>query len=144
MYYFLSLVKYQLIIFIGVWGRFRSLSLDSNLLLYLSTLCCCSVTKFCPILRNLMDGSMPGLPVPHHLLEFAQVHVAESVMPPNHFILCLPLLLLPLIFPSIKVFFQWVSCLLQVAKVLELQHQSFQRVVRVDFFKIDWLDLLAF
>jgi len=59
---------------------------------------------------------------------------AESVMPSNHFILCLPLLLLPLIFPSIKVFFQWVSCLLQVAKVLELQHQSFLRVVRVDFF----------
>ena len=73
--------------------------------------------------------------VPHHLLEFAQVHVAESVMPPNHFILCLPLLLLPLIFPSIKVFFQWVSCLLQVAKVLEfqLQHQSFKWIFRVDF-----------
>ena len=75
LYYLLSLVKYQLIIFIGMGGRIQSLSLDSNLLLYLYTLCCCSVTKFCPILRNPMDGSIPGFPVPHHLLEFAQVHV---------------------------------------------------------------------
>ena len=36
---------------------------------------CCSVTKSCPILCNPMDCSTPGFPVPHHLLEFAQVHV---------------------------------------------------------------------
>ena len=41
----------------------------------------------------------------------------ESVMPSNHLILCHPLLLLPPIFPSIKVFFQGVSSLHQVAKV---------------------------
>ena len=50
----------------------------------------------------------------------------ESVMPSNHLILCHPLLLLPSIFPSVRVFFQWVSSLHQVTKVLELQHQSFQ------------------
>ena len=38
--------------------------------------------------------------------------------------------------------FQWVGSLHQVAKVLELQHQSFQWIFRVDF-KIDWFDLLA-
>ena len=38
--------------------------------------------------------------------------------------------------------FQWVSCSHEVAKVLELQHQIFQRVFRVDFLK-DWSDLLA-
>ena len=48
-----------------------------------------------------------------------------SVMPFNHLILCRPLLLLPSIFPSIRVFSS-VSSLHQVAKVLELQHQSFQ------------------
>ena len=49
-----------------------------------------------------------------------------SVMPFNHLILCCPLLLLPSIFSSIRVFFQRVSSLHQVAKVLEfqLQHQS--------------------
>ena len=29
------------------------------------------------------------------------------------------------------------------ASVLQLQHQSFQRIFRTDFFKIDWFDLLA-
>ena len=59
----------------------------------------------------------------------------ESVMPTNHLILCCPLLLLPSISPSIKVFFQWVSSLNQAAKVLELQlqHQSVQWIFRADF-----------
>ena len=46
----------------------------------------------------------PGLPVQHHLPEFAQTHVHCSVMPSNHLILCRPLLLLPSIFPSIRIF----------------------------------------
>ena len=60
----------------------------------------------------------------------------KSVMPSDHLILCCPCLLLPSIFSSIRVFFfQWVSSLHQVAKVLELQlqHQSFQWTIRVDF-----------
>ena len=57
----------------------------------------------------------------------------ESIMSSNHLILCL-LLLLPSMSPIIRViFFQWVSSLHQVVKVLELQHQSFQWVFRVDF-----------
>ena len=47
---------------------------------------------------------MPGFPVHHQLLEPTQTHVHESVMPSNHLILCRPLLLLPSIFPSIRVF----------------------------------------
>ena len=44
--------------------------------------------------------------------------------------------------------FQWIRSLHQVAKILELQHQSFQWTFRTDFlnlgkFRIDWLDLLA-
>ena len=39
--------------------------------------------------------------------------------------------------------FQWVSSLHQVTKILELQHQSFQWMFRVDFLWIDWLYLLA-
>ena len=37
--------------------------------------CCCSVTKLCPTLCKPTDCSMPGFCVPHHLREFAQVHV---------------------------------------------------------------------
>ena len=50
------------------------------------------------------DCSMPGLPVHHQLPDFTQTHVIESVMPFNHLILCRPLLFLPSIFPSIRVF----------------------------------------
>ena len=40
--------------------------------------------------------------------------------------------------------FKWVSSSHQVAKLLEfqLQDQSFQWIFRIDFFRIDWLDLL--
>ena len=45
------------------------------------------------------------LPCPSpFLLEFAQTHVHWVMMPSNHLILCCPLLLLPSVFPSIRVF----------------------------------------
>ena len=67
----------------------------------------------------------------------------ESVMPSNHLILYRHLLL-PSIFPSIRSFPR-ISSSYQMAKGLEfqLQHQSFQRIFRVDFLRIDWFDLLA-
>ena len=37
--------------------------------------CCCSVSQSCLTLCDPRDCSTPSLPVPHHLLEFAQVHV---------------------------------------------------------------------
>ena len=48
--------------------------------------CCCSVTQLFPTLRDLMECSMPGLRVPHHLLEFAQVHVHRigDTIQPSH------------------------------------------------------------
>ena len=67
-----------------------------------------SVTQSCPSLCDPMDCGTPGLPVHHQLQEFTQYRcqglTIESVMPSNHFILCHPLLLLPSIFPSIRVF----------------------------------------
>ena len=41
----------------------------------------------------------------HYLLEFAQIHSIESMMPSNHLILCCPFCLPPSIFPGIRVFF---------------------------------------
>ena len=64
-----------------------------------------SVAQSCPTLCDPMNHSMPGLPVYHQLPEFTQTHVyPESVMPSSHLILCRPLLLLPPIPPSIRVF----------------------------------------
>ena len=66
--------------------------------------CCCSVTKLCLILCDLMDCSTPGCPVLHYLPEFAQTHVHWIGMASNHLTLCCPLLLLHSIFPRIRVF----------------------------------------
>ena len=63
---------------------------------------CFSVAKPCPTLWDPMDCSMPGIPVHHHLLEFAQtrVHWVSDTIQPSLF--CCPLLLLPSVFPSIR------------------------------------------
>ena len=82
-----------------------------------------------------MDCSMPGFPVLHQLLELAQTHVHRvgDAIQPSH----------PLSSPSPPALnlsqhqglFQGVSSSHQVAKVLELQlqHQSFQWILRTDF-----------
>ena len=46
--------------------------------------CCCSVAHLCLTLCNPLDCSMPGFPVLHHLLEFAQTHihwVGDAIQP---------------------------------------------------------------
>ena len=68
----------------------------------------------------------------------------ESVMPSSHLILCLPLLLLPPIFPSLRVFCDESAFRISWPKLLELQQQSSQWIFRVDFFTIDWFDFHAF
>ena len=78
------------------------------------------------------------LVMPFNLLKLICI---ELMMPYNHLVRPLPLLLPP-IFPSLL---QWISCLRQMAKVLELQlqHQSFQLYLGLIPFRIDWFDLLA-
>ena len=63
-----------------------------------------SVAQSCLTLCDPMDCSTPGFSILHYLLEFAQSHVIESMMPSNHLILCHHLFLLPSMFPSIRVF----------------------------------------
>ena len=65
--------------------------------------CCCSVTNSCLTLWNPMDCSTPCFSSFHCLPEFVQIHV-HWVGDANRLILCRPLLLLPSIFPSIRVF----------------------------------------
>ena len=78
-----------------------SLYLLLNVFLYC---CCCSVAQSCPTLCDPVDCSTPGFSVLHCLLQFAQTHSIQSVMPSNHLFLHHPLLLLPSIFPSIRAF----------------------------------------
>ena len=66
--------------------------------------CCCSDAKSCPTLCDPMDCSTPGFPVFHYLPKFARFMSIVSGMLSNHLIFCCPLLLLPSILPSIRVF----------------------------------------
>ena len=91
---------------------------------------------------------MPAFPVLHHLLELAQTHVSDaiqSVMPFSHPILYCPLLLLPSIFPSIRVFSSE-----SVLRIRWPKYWSFSFSISPSneysgliFFRMDWLDLLA-
>ena len=59
----------------------------------------------CLTLCSPMGCSMPGFPVLHYLPQFADTQVQWIGDAINHLILCCPLLLLPSIFPSIRIFF---------------------------------------
>ena len=68
------------------------------------TYCCYSVTKSCPALCDSMDCSTLKFPCPSFSPGVCSNSCPESVMLSNHLILCRPLILLPSIFPSIRVF----------------------------------------
>ena len=95
-----------------------------------------SFTQSCPTLCDPMNRSTPGLPVHHQLPEFTQIHWVGDAIQLSHPLLSLS----PPVFSlsQHQGLFQWVSYSHQVAKVLELQlqHQSFQWIVRT--FPLGW------
>ena len=70
---------------------------------YWHTLQFSSVAESCLNLCDPVDCSIPGFPVLHHLPKLVQTHVHLVSNAIQHLILCHPLLLLPSIFPSIRV-----------------------------------------
>ena len=111
----------------------------------MSVLCYCSVTKPCLTLCNPMDYGKPGFLIHRQLLELAQMHVHWLVMLSDCLILCHPLLLLPSIFPSIKVFSNKLALCIRWQKC---QSFSFSLNPTNEYsglisFRIDWFDLLA-
>ena len=104
-----------------------------------------SVAQSFPTLCNPMNHSTPGLPVHHQLPEFTQTPSIESVMPSNHLILCCPLLLLPSIFPSIRVFSNESALCIRWPKYWSFSFNispSNEHPGLISF-RMDWLDLLA-
>ena len=104
-----------------------------------------SVTESCPTLCDPMNHSKPGLPVHHQLPESTQTHVIESVMPSNHLILCHPLLLLPLIPPSIRVFSNESALCMRWPKYWSFSFNisPSNKYSGLISLRMDWLDLLA-
>ena len=108
--------------------------------------CLCSVAKLCSTLVTPMDCSMQVLPVPQHLPEFAQVHVhwISDAIQPSH-PLSSPSLLLPSIFPSIRVFSSESTLRIRWPKYWSF---SFSISPCSEYsgsisLRIDWFDLLA-
>ena len=101
-----------------------------------------SVAQLCLTLRDPMNHSVPGLTNSRSSLRLTSI---ESVMPSSHLILCRPLLLLPSIFPSIRVFSNESAL-----HITWLKYWSFSFSISpsnehpgLTSFRMDWLDLLA-
>ena len=92
-----------------------------------------------------MDCSTPGFPVHHQLPELPQLMSIKSVMPPSHLILCRPLLLLPLIPPSIRVFSNESTLHMRWPKYWNFSFSIIpsKEIRGLISFRMDWLDLLA-
>ena len=67
----------------------------------------------------------------------------ESVMPSNHLILCLPILLLPSVFPRIRVFFNESALHIRWSKYWSFSISPSNEYSGLISFRIDWLDPLA-
>ena len=104
-----------------------------------------SVTQPCPILSDPKNHSTPGLPAHHQLPSLPKSMSTESVMPSNHLILCHPLLLLPSIFPSIRVFSNESALRIRWPKYrsFSLNISPSNEHTGLISFRMDWLDLLV-
>ena len=104
-----------------------------------------SVAQSCLTLCNPMDCSTPGFPLLHCLLELAQTHVHRvgDAIQPSHPLSSL--LLLPSIFPSIRVFScESVLCIRWPKyRSFNFSISPFNKYSGLISFWIDWLDLLA-
>ena len=105
----------------------------------------CSVAQSCLTLCDPMDCSTPGFSVITNSQSLLKLRSIESVMPSNNFVLCRPLLLLPPIPPSIRVFsnestlhMRWPKCW-SFSFSISLSNEYSGLIS----FRIDWLDLLA-
>ena len=76
-------------------------------------------------------------------LSFLKLMSIESVMPSNHFVLCHPLLLLPSIFPSIRVFSKVSALHIRWPKNWSFSISPSNEYSGLIAFKMDWLDVLA-
>ena len=88
---------------------------------------------------------MPGSSVLHHLWEFSDSIPLRSVMLSNHLILCCPLLLLPLLLPSIRIFPNELAFRIRWSKYWSFSFSSSpsNECSGLNSFRIDWFDFLA-
>ena len=104
-----------------------------------------SVTQLCLTLCNPMNCSTPGLPVITNSRSLLKLMSIESVMPSNHLILCCPVLLLPPVPASIRVFSNESTLCMRWPKYWSFSFSispSNEHPGLISF-RMDWLDILA-
>ena len=103
-----------------------------------------SVIQSCLTLCNPMNLSQASLSITNSQSPPKPMSV-ESVMPSNHLILCRPLLLLPTIPPSIKVFSNESNLHMRWLKYWSFSFSIIpsKEIPGLISFRMDWLDLLA-
>ena len=104
-----------------------------------------SVAQLCLTLCNPMNCSMPGFPAMTNFWRLLKRMSIESVMPSSHLILYHPLLLLPSIFPSFRVFSNESALHIRLPKYWSFNFSispSNEHSGLISF-RMDWLDLLA-
>ena len=138
-----------MIIIIWLWLYFLPklccFSWSQIILINQSRWCCYSLPKLCPTHCDPMDATCQAsfsFTISWSLLKLISI---ESVMPSNHLILYRSLLLLPSIFPSIRVFsnesalcIRWPKYWSFSFSISPSNHYS-----GLISFRFDWLDLLA-
>ena len=104
-----------------------------------------SVTPSCPTLCDPMNRSTPGLPSITNSRSLPKLMSIESVMLSSHLILCRPLLLLPSIFPNMRVFSNESALCIRWPKYwsFSLNISPSNEHPELISFRMDWLDLLA-
>ena len=103
-----------------------------------------SVVQSCPTLWDPMDCSTPGFPITNSR-RLCKLISIESVMPSNHLILYCPLLLLPSIFPSIRVFSNELVLRIRWQKYWSFSFSisPFNEYSGLISFRMNWFHLLA-
>ena len=103
-----------------------------------------SVAQSCPTLCDTKNRSTPGLPVPHISRSSLRLMSIESVMPSSHLILSRPLLLLPPVPPSIRVFSNKSTLLMRWPEYWSFSFSIIpSKEIPGLIFRMDWSDLLA-
>ena len=104
-----------------------------------------SVAQSCPTLCDHMICSMPGLLSITNSQSSLRLTFIESVMPSSHLILGRPLLLLPPIPPSIRVFSNESNLHMRWPKYWSFSFSIIpsKEIPGLISFRVDWLDLLA-
>ena len=99
----------------------------------------CSVMSDSLQPRGLQHTRLLSSTVSQSLLKLVPI---ESMMPTNHLILCCPLLLLPSIFPNIRVFSNELALRIRWPKYWSFSISPSDEYSRLISFMIDWFDLL--